>query len=185
MFDAAQASLRDNCIEITYSGNQIVDKYCELINKCARENSKSYDEWQDLAAETRLALLSYPEQIKHPAQFIRIVTRNIAINRKSYGCEAWETPESEFCYTDESTTPLVEFIQSKSQTEIDPMRTLELRDTLLRMEERLTASEKRCYQLLKKGFEQEDLARLMGISKQAVSKLIMSIRRKFLTAESE
>jgi len=60
-----------------------------------------------------------------------------------------------------------------------------VRDTLDRLLERLTPAETRCYELLKNGYEQRDLARTLGISRQAASKFLRSIRNKFKELEQE
>ena len=54
-----------------------------------------------------------------------------------------------------------------------------LRDTLDRLLRRLTPAELKCYGLLKEGHEQKDLPGIMGVSRQAVSKILTSIRRKY------
>ena len=58
-------------------------------------------------------------------------------------------------------------------------------DTLDRLLRRLTPAELKCYELLKEGHEQRDLPGIMGVSRQAVSKILTSMRRKYEELESE
>lgn len=51
------------------------------------------------------------------------------------------------------------------------------------MESMLSPSERRCYDLMCQGYEQRDLPALLGVSRQAVSRMVASIRRKYLNIE--
>ena len=189
---AEQVPLRDSAGDVAsagacFTGAEIVSRFRDQITRCASEFASSYDDRQDLAAEICLALLRYREDIQYPTQFVRTVARNLAINRCVYGSRAWEVAETDLREStlDDPSVPLVEYVRSKNSAQPDPSIGVEARDTLIRLEQKLAPSEKRCYELLKQGFEQEDLPRLMGITKQAISKLMQSIRRKYLALERE
>ena len=189
---APGVSLRDSAdgiapVALCLTGAEVVTKFSDYIGRCASEFTSSYDDRQDLAGEIRLALLSYPKGVSYPSQFVRTVARNLAINRYAYGSRAWEVTETEICElsVDDSSVPFVEYMRSRESLANDPSLSIEMRDTLLQVEKRLSPSEKHCYQLLKQGFEQEDIPQFLGISKQAVSKIIHSIRRKYLRVERE
>ena len=189
---ADQVPLRDSAkdsspIDSCSTGAEVISQYRDYIARCASEFVSSYDDRQDLAAEIHLVLLRYRRPIEYPAQFVRTVARNLAINRCVYGSGAWEVSESEFgeSVADGSSIPFVEYLRSKDLLGPDPSFSIQARDTLIRLEKMLSPSEKRCYDFLKQGFEQEDLSELIGITKQAVSKLIQSIRRKFLVIDGE
>lgn len=152
-----------------------VDDYWRgYIADCAEHYAGSYDERQDLISDTVRALLEYRKPIDHPKTFIWTTVRRLAINRGCVGAGAREFSNTE------------DLIEADAAE--DPMRlseTVILRDTLARFLERLTPAEKGCYALLKAGFEQRDLPGLMSVSRQAVSKLLTSMRGKFEDLEAE
>lgn len=139
---------------------------------CAREFSRDYNDQQDLASQGLLAALQYKGDIFFPRQFMRLTIRNLAINHaKSVGAREIPACDREDLWA------------SHGQSESDPCDRLILSDTLGRMECALTPAERRCYELLRTGYEQRDLPRLLNVSRQAVSQLLQSIRRKYLAAE--
>lgn len=140
---------------------------------CAREFSADYNDQQDFASEGLLAILRYKGDIRFPMQFLRRTIRNLWIDRSRStgareltGCE-WEV------FPGESHADL-------AYERCDPSECLILRDTIERMELMLSPAERRCYELMRKGYEQRDLPELLEISRQAVSKTVSSIRRKYL-----
>lgn len=155
------------------------------IRSCAAQYSRNSDDREDLYLDIVVRLLEYPERVQHAKQFIRTTARNLAINRSRIGSRYWEITESGLTPADDDSVDLpLESRAAVKPTETDPLDTMILQDTLLRMEECLLPSEKRVYSLLQEGYQQSDLAQLLAVSKQAVSKVIHSIREKFLAAEA-
>ncbi|MBP6963758.1 MAG: sigma-70 family RNA polymerase sigma factor [Armatimonadetes bacterium] len=153
---------------------RVDDCWRAYIADCAEHYAASYDERQDLISDTVRALLEYGKPIEHPKTFIWTTVRRLAINHGCVGAGAREFSNTE---------DLIE-----ADTSEDPMRlpeTVILRDTLARFLKRLTPAETGCYELLKAGFEQRDLPGLMGVSRQAVSKLLTSMRAKYEDLEAE
>lgn len=152
-----------------------IDEYWRsYIADCAEHCAGSYDERQDLISDTVRAILEYGKPIEHPKTFIWTTVRRLAINHGRVGAGAREFSNTE---------DLIEADPSE-----DPMRlseTVILRDTLARFLKRLTHAEAGCYELLEAGFEQRDLPGLMGVSRQAVSKLLTSMRSKYEDLEAE
>ncbi len=146
---------------------------CELFAIaacCAREFSPDYNDQQDLASEALLAVLRYQDPIEFPKQFLRRTIRNLCIDRsRSIGSR-------ELVGADVN-------IQPDCRQACDPCEQLILRDTIERMASILSPAESRCYGLMLQGYEQSDLPALLGISRQAVSRMIASIRRKYLAVE--
>ncbi len=145
---------------------------------CAREFSADYNDQQDLASEALLAALRYTHDIQFPWQFLRRTIRNLCIDRSRSigareltGCE-WETS-------------LGELAADLVGEPCDPCEHLVLRDTIRRMESMLSPSERRCYDLMCQGYEQRDLPAMLGVSRQAVSRMIVSIRRKYTYLETD
>ena len=157
----------------------------EYIRSCAAQYSRNSDDREDLYLDIVVRLLEYPERVQHAKQFIRTTARNLAINRSRIGSRYWEVTESQLASADDDDIDLsLESLAAVRPGETDPVHTIVLQDTLLRMEECLLPSEKRVYSLLQEGYQQSDLAQLLAVSKQAVSKVIHSIREKFLAAEA-
>lgn len=142
---------------------------------CAREFAADYNDQQDLASEALLAVLHYKDDIQFPMQFLRRTIRNLWIDRsRSIGSREltgyeWETATGDL---------RAELVQP-----IDPCEQLILRDTIEQMESILSPAERRCYELMREGYEQRDLHALLSISRQAVSKMVSSIRGKYLNIE--
>lgn len=143
---------------------------------CAREFSRDYNEQQDLASEALLAVLSYQDEIRFPRQFLRRTIRNLCIDRSRSigsreltGCE-WESSLDHLCADPDQSC--------------DPCEHLMLLDSIERMESMLSPAERRCYELMRQGYEQRDLPSLLNVSRQAVSRMVASIRRKYLSTES-
>mgnify|MGYP000855178065 FL=1 len=139
-----------------------------------KQISVNYDERQDLISDTVRALLEYDRPIEYPKSFIWTTVRRLAINRGCVGAGAREFSNSD---------GVIE--ADPAETQAGPSETVILRDTLERLLKRLTPAEMRCYELLKDGYEQRDLPKLMGVSRQAISKLLNAIRRKYEELESE
>ena len=119
-------------------GHQVAEQFQDYIVACAAHFCKPYDDREELASHVVLSLLQYDKPIFHLRTFIRVTTKNLALNSLRVGAGLWET------------------VESKLADSAD-------------------------YQ----GLEQEDLPKLIGISKQAVSKVMASIRRKYLALERE
>lgn len=150
------------------------DQWLGYIAQCAKRSADSYDEREDLVSDTVKALLEYDKQIEHPRSFIRTTVRRLATNRACVGAGARELNNSELGVEMESVV---------AETELSV--SVIIRDTLQRLLQSLTPAEARCYELLKAGYEQRDLPRLLGISRQAVSKLLAGIRWKYEVLELE
>jgi DNA-directed RNA polymerase specialized sigma24 family protein len=148
-----------------------VDQLHPIALACAREFAGDYNDQQDLASQALLSVLQYGGDIMHVRQFVRTVVRNLCINQHRSIRSRELTIGDEYECLDEADA-------------CDPTLVLILGDTLARMEGSLTPGELRCYGLLAEGFEQQDLPGLLGVSRQAVSKMIASMRRKYLEAES-
>lgn len=145
---------------------------------CAREFAANYNDQQDLASEALLAVLRYRDDIRFPMQFLRRTIRNLWIDRSRSmgaqeltGCE-WETS-------------LGDLRADLFDQPRDPCEHLILRDTIDRMVCMLSPAELRCYELMRQGYEQRDLPVLLSISRQAVSRIVSSMRRKYLDVESD
>ena len=150
------------------------DQWRRYISDCAEQYAGNYDERQDLISDTVRALLEYERPIDHPKSFIWTTVKRLAINRGCVGSGARELSNAEVLIDADST---------ESQTGLP--ETVILRDTLERLLVRLTPAEMRCYELLAAGNEQRDLPAVMGTSRQAASKLLTSIRRKYEELEAE
>ena len=143
---------------------------------CAREFSADYNDQQDFASEGLLAILRYKGDIRFPMQFLRRTIRNLWIDRsRSTGTRELTGYEWE--------ASLGDLHSDLAYKPCDPCERLVLRDTIERMELMLSPAEHRCYELMRKGYEQRDLPELLEISRQAVSRMIISIRRKYLDIE--
>lgn len=153
------------------------DELHAIALACAREFCSDYNNQQDLASRTLLAALQYNEVIQFPEQFMRKTARNLAINHaRSVGARELTGCQQE--------SALHNACLREAGLALDPCSHLILSDTLSRMERELTPSELRCYRLLCEGYEQRDLPRLLGVSRQAVSRILASIRGKYLAADS-
>ena len=149
------------------------DDRLRYIADCAARCAANYDQREDLISDTIAALLGYGGHIEHPRGFIRTTVRNLAINQGCVGPGAWEISNLGLDLEDDQCS------------EIDLSDLSIIRDTLDHLLERLTPGEAGCYNLLKAGYEQRDLPKLLGISRQAASKLVAGIRRKYLSLEME
>ena len=149
------------------------DEALRYIASCAARCAANYDQREDLMSDTIAALLEYRGHIEHPRGFIRTTVRNLAINRGCVGPGAWEISNLDLDLEDDECSEI-----SLSDLSM-------IRDILDHLLERLTPSEARCYNLLKGGYEQRDLPGLLGICRQAASKLVAGIRRKYLSLEME
>ncbi len=170
--------------EVQFDGRQVAEQYRDYLETCASQYCRSYDDREELISRVIVALLEYENPISHPKKFIRITTKNLALNAMRVGSGLWETVESEIAdseIAEESGRRAIEESDSGVRTETVVL----LKDTLLRLQEMLSPSERRCYELLKKGLEQRDLAKAMGISRQGVCKLLKSIRKKYELADLE
>ena len=49
----------------------------------------------------------------------------------------------------------------------------------------LSPAERRCYELMRQGYEQRDLPALLSVSRQAVSRMVSSMRRKYMDVEGD
>ncbi len=166
-------NIQDN-IQRTHTEFAVDDRWRRYIADCAEQYSGSYDERQDLIADAVHALLEYGKPIEHPRSFIWTTVRRLAINRGCVGAGARE-------FSNADTVMEADIAEERSGLQ----ETVILRDTLRRLLKRLTPTEMKCYDLLKEGYEQKDLPELMGVSRQAVSKLLCAIRRKYEDLESE
>lgn len=149
-------------------------KWQSYITACAERSAPTYDERQDLISDTMAALLEYKGPIRHPRGFIRTTVTNLAINRKRIGAGAWEQCDSDIG---------AELDDIPAEVEIANI--IIIRDTLGRLLEQLTPAQSRCYDLLRAGYDQRDLPERLGVSRQAVSKLLAQMRRKFEELEAE
>lgn len=149
------------------------DDGLRYIADCAARCAANYDQREDLISDTIAALLEYHGHIEHPRGFIRTTVRNLAINRGCVGPGAWEISNLDLDLEDGECS------------EIGLSDLSVIRDTLDHLLELLTPAEARCYNLLKAGYEQRDLPKLLGISRQAASKLVAGIRREYLSLEME
>lgn len=140
-----------------------------IASACARQFARDYNDQQDLTSQAILAALQYGKPILYPKQFLRTTIRNLAVSRAR--SRVW-------CSQELASDAICE---SENAAGLCP--NLILSDTLSRLETMLTSSELRCYRLLCQGFEQRDLPRLLNISRQAVSQILLSIRRKYLDAD--
>lgn len=147
-----------------------------IAASCAREFSPDYNDQQDLAAEALLAVLRYRDAIRFPKQFLRRTIRNLCIDR-SRSIGKWEITGLDWEIS-------LDDLFDDSGLPGNPCEHLILRDTIERVESVLSPAEFRCYQLMRQGYEQSDLPALLGISRQAVSRVVSSIRRKYLNIES-
>ena len=167
-------SIQESMIEAVSDRFEVVDRWRAYISDCAAQYSGGYDERQDLISDAVRALLEYDKPIEHPRSFIWTTVRRLAINRGSVGAGARELSNAD------------DVIDAEIEdAELPFSETVILRDTLERLLSRLTRAELTCYDLLKLGYEQRDLPGLMGISRQAVSKLMNAIRRKYENLEAE
>lgn len=145
---------------------------------CAREFSADYNDQQDLASEALLAVLRYGNEIEFPKQFLRHTIRNLWIDRtRSIGTRELTGYEWE--------TSLGDLRADLLDEHCDPCEHVILRDNIERMESMLSPAEHRCYELMRQGYEQRDLPVLLCISRQAVSRMVSSIRRKYLRVEND
>lgn len=167
--------LQDNHLK---SGCEVATEYRDLIYRCAKANSGCYDDEQELVSSVTLGLLQYSKPITYPEQFVRVMARNYAINRYRTGARQWEVVESEMNDILDGESDSSELIQHDSNAST-PVDQVLLKDTLVRLEGILTPAESKCYTLLKAGYGQEDLPLQLGVTRQAVSKIIKEIRRKF------
>lgn len=163
-------------------GREVAEAFRDYLASCAAQYSRSYDDREELISRVVIALLEYAKPIQHPRKFIRVTAKNLALNSARVGCGLWETVESEIADLQEvekmARTSLHEPLDESSTENV-----VVLKDTLLRLEGMLSPAERRCYQLLKEGLEQRDLARLLGISRQGVYKILRSIRKKYELAD--
>jgi len=140
-----------------------------IASACARQFARDYNDQQDLTSQAILAVLQYGKPVLYPKQFLRTTVRNLAIGsaraRERHGHEHALDAATE------------------SRNHTDPCRSLIVSDALGRLEMALTPSELRCYRLLCQGFERRDLPRLLNISRQAVSQILQSIRKKYADAD--
>lgn len=167
-------SIQDRTESTEHGGFRVDDRWRSYIANCADQYSANYDERQDLISDAVHALLEYGKPIEHPRSFIWTTVRRLAINRGCVGAGAREFSNSDVVLD----ANIIEERSGLTETVI-------LRDTLERLLARLTPAEMKCYGLLKDGYEQKDLPRIMGVSRQAVSKLLRAIRRKYEELESE
>jgi DNA-directed RNA polymerase specialized sigma24 family protein len=143
---------------------------------CAREFSADYNDQQDLASEALLTVLRYKDNIQYPMQFLRRTIRNLCIDRsRSIGMRELTGYEWE--------TSLGDLRADLLDQHCDPCEHLILRDTIERMESMLSPAEIRCYELMRQGYEQRDLPGLLRVSRQAVSRIVCSMRQKYLVVE--
>ncbi|HET6455156.1 MAG TPA: hypothetical protein VFI02_12185 [Armatimonadota bacterium] len=149
------------------------DDALRYIADCAARCAADYDQREDLISDTVTALLEYDGHIEHPKGFIRTTVRNLAINQGVVGPGAREISNSDLD------------LEGDQCSEINLSDLSVLRDTLDHLLERLTPAEAGCYNLLKAGYEQRDLPKLLGISRQTAFKLLAGIRRKYLSLEME
>ena len=163
------------------AGHQVAELYRDYIKACASQFCRSYDDREELASRVVLTLLEYSKSISHPRKFIRIVTKNLALNSTRVGSGLWETVESEMAGA--SAGEDFKTLLDASDSEPAMERAVVLKDTLIRMEALLSPAESRCYALLKQGLEQKDIANALGISRQCVHKMLRSIRKKFEIAD--
>jgi hypothetical protein len=136
-----------------------------------------------LVSAVLLGLLQYEKQIAYPEQFVRVMTRNLAINRSRSGASLYEVVESDI--SSDSGTGEASVVSDQIDAASVPVNYVLLKDTLVRLESMLSPAEARCYFLLKAGLEQEDLPSRLGVTRQAVGKIIKEIRRKYMLLESE
>lgn len=169
-----QMSIQDNVEQTTHAEFRVDDQWRRYIADCAEQYSVNYDERQDLISDAVRALLEYGKPIEHPKSFIWTTVRRLAINRGCVGANAREFSNADVLFEED----IAEARSGLSETII-------LRDTLDRLLRRLTPGELKCYELLKEGHEQRDLPGIMGVSRQAVSKILTSMRRKYEELESE
>lgn len=160
-------------------GRDVAVRYRDLISRCAKAHSDCYDDEQELMSSVTLRLLQYPKPIEYPEQFVRVMARNLAINKSRTGSGLWEIVESEM--SDETAGETGKAAPSPQSSGL--VEQILLKETLVRLERMLSPAEAKCYKLLKDGFEQADLPEKLGVSRQAVSKLMKEIRRKFLMAD--
>ena len=152
------------------------DELLTIAVTCAREFSADYNDQQDLASEALLAVLLYAGDIQYPRQFLRMTIRNLCIDRsRSIGARELNGIEWE--------TLIGRLDSDLVHDPCDPSEHLALRETIERMESSLSPGEHRCYDLMRRGYEQRDLPGLLSVSRQAVSRMIASIRRKYLRIE--
>lgn len=149
------------------------DDALRYIADCAARCAADYDQREDLISDTVTALLEYDGHIEHPKGFIRTTVRNLAINQGVVGPGAREISNVDLD------------LENEERAEMELCDLNIIRDTLNRLMERLTPSEAVCYSLLKAGYEQRDLPGLLGISRQAVSKLVVGIRQEYMSLEEE
>ena len=159
----ARASLRQARSPLDIQELQVI------ASAYARQFARDYNDQQDLTSQALLATLQYGKPILYPKQFLWTTIRNLALSyaRGRLRCDQ----ELNF-----DAIP-----ESENAAGLCP--NLILSDTLSRLETMLTSSELRCYRLLRQGLEQRDLPRLLSISRQAVSQILLSIRRKYLDAD--
>ena len=149
------------------------DDGLRYIANCAARFATDYNEREDLISDTIAALLEYHGHIEHPRGFIRTTVRNLAINQGCVGPGAREISNVDLD------------LEDKERAEMELCDLNIIRDTLDRLMERLTPSEAECYNLLRAGYEQRDLPRLLRVSRQAVSKLVAGIRQEYMSLEEE
>ena len=148
----------------------------KLASACSREFAANYNDQQDLASDALLAALRYRGDIRFPRQFIRRTIRNLCIDRsRSIGARELIGCESE--------ASLGDLRAESSDQPCDVCEYVALRQTIERMEAMLSPAERRCYELMRRGYEQRDLPAMLGVSRQAVSRMVASIRRKYLVIE--
>lgn len=165
-------------------GSQVAEEYRSYLIACAAQFCRSYDDREELVSRVILALLEYDKPILHPHKFIRITTKNLALNSARVGSGLWETVESEIADSAEADD-YKNLCSNDGGADADTETVVVLKDTLLRLEDKLSPGERRCYELLKAGLEQRDLAKALGISRQGVYKILRSIRRKYELADRE
>ena len=167
-------SIQENIEQGTHAVFIVDDQWRRYIADCAEQYSVNYDERQDLISDAVRALLEYGKPIEHPKSFIWTTVRRLAINRGCVGAGAREFSNADTMFEDDIAEPQPGFPE-----------TIILRDTLDRLLVRLTPAELACYEILKEGHEQRDLPGIMGVSRQAISKMLTAIRRKYEALESE
>jgi len=162
-------------------GRRVAELYGDYITACASQFCRSYDDREELASRVVLTLLEYGRPISHPHKFIRIVTKNLALNSTRVGSGVWETVESEMAGASRGENFRSLLDASDSEPPIE--QAVLLKDTLIRMEEMLSPAERRCYDMLKQGLEPKDLSVALGVSRQFVHKMLRSIRKKYVIAD--
>ena len=124
-------------------GRRVAELYGDYISACAARFRRSYDDREELASRVILTLLEYERPISHPHKFIRIVTKNLALNSTRVGSGVWEIVESEMA----GASPGEDFRSPLDASDSEPPmeQAVLLKDTLIRMEEKLSPAERRCY----------------------------------------